>query len=165
MKERVRVFVEVHMAKLITKDYLNTIYNLQLWFLPDRRMFITEVNPRMVALNSWIYEHSYGLENYFYLNGRFALGKRLGTTPWVLEKADKFKVLASGEFYLTVYRVGKVSELINMEYLHALIEYNGPGSVRMIKEIGDLVAEHDIHATGCCLLSFYLKGGSYEEIV
>jgi hypothetical protein len=164
VKERVRVFVENHMAKLVAKGYLNNIHNIQLWLTPDRRMFVTEVNPRMVAANSWVYENAYGMENYFYINARYALGERPNATPWVLEKAGGSKVLISGEFYLTVNRPGKVSELIDVEYLRDFIERNGPGNVRMIKEVSDQVAEHDIHATGCCLLSFYLKGGSYEEV-
>jgi len=130
-------YIEGYMKGLVKKGYLRQFFNIELWAnfsTPDGKpeFAFCEINPRCAHTYHYGYMYVYGT-NLYGDNFNLVLdNKKPENTPWSQWASGTANYCT--EILLTAKQVGKVSEILDYEYID---ELESSGKVKLIRHVKD----------------------------
>lgn len=161
--KEVEDWMDDYMGRLAELGYKNQFFNVEFWITDDGKISLVEINPRAAHSYHYNYELSFGNSLY---NDNFKLAAGLpieDTTPWLKWKNNEFKkhtliVLITGK------ETGKVSDIVNYDYLNKMLDDNQIDVVRYTKNQDDVLTEADMTSAGVMLVQLWVSG-TKEEVI
>jgi hypothetical protein len=163
MADRIEVWVEEYMSRLVDLGYRSQFFNLEFWIMSDGSIALTEINPR--AAHSYHYNYLYSFGNELYAdNLLLAAGDTpRGDTPWHQWRADgphAFTLIV----LITGNETGRVEDILDYEYVQQLERDQGV-LIRHTKDPDEEIREGDLTAAGVMLLQLWITGASLPELI
>jgi len=159
----IEAWIDDYMGKLSDLGYRGQFFNIEFWHNPADEIVFTEINPRAAHSYHYNYLYSFGT-SLFEDNLELAHdGSEPATTPWKMWKEGDIKAYTLIALITTI-GAGKVSEILDYEYVKHLEEVEGI-LVRHCKQADDVLTDADVTAAGVMLLQIWVTGKEPQDCV